>query len=55
LFPLVRADGTNNGVWFKGGQIWLQNEETGGVELPSQAASRSYAELLSASAGSSAR
>ncbi len=55
LFPLVRADGTNNGAWFKNGQIWLQNEETGGVELPSQAASRSYAELLSKSPDSPAR
>lgn len=46
LFPFVRADGTNNGAWFKHGHAWLQNEQTGGVELPSQAASRSFAELL---------
>jgi len=46
LFPFVRADGTNNGAWFQRGHVWLQNEDTGGVELPSQAASRSYAELL---------
>lgn len=46
LFPFVRADGTNNGAWFKRGYVWLQNEQTGGVELPSQAASRSFAELL---------
>lgn len=46
LFPFVRADGTNNGAWFKRGRVWLQNEDTGGVELPSQAASRSFAELL---------
>ncbi len=46
LFPFVRSDGTNNGAWFKHGHVWLQNEQTGGVELPSQAASRSFAELL---------
>jgi hypothetical protein len=27
--PLVRADGTNNGAWFKYRQLWVQNEDTG--------------------------
>ncbi len=53
LFPFVRADGTNNGAWFKHRHVWLQNEETGGIELPSQAASRSYAELLSTGSSTS--
>jgi len=26
---IVRADGTNNGVWFKFNHMWVQNEETG--------------------------
>ena len=25
---IVRADGTNNGVWFKHGSMWVQNEDT---------------------------
>lgn len=25
---IVRADGTNNGVWFNRGHMWLQNEDT---------------------------
>ena len=24
---IVRADGTNNGAWFKYGQMWVQNED----------------------------
>ena len=28
---IVRADGTNNGAWFKYGRMWVQNEETGGA------------------------
>ena len=28
LPPIVRADGTNNGVWFKYGSMWAQNENT---------------------------
>jgi len=28
---IVRADGTNNGAWFRNGWIWVQNEEIGGV------------------------
>ncbi len=30
LPPIVRADGTNNGVWFKFRHMWTQNEDTGG-------------------------
>src|SRR5688500_18433979 len=25
---IVRADGTDNGVWFKDGAMWVQNEDT---------------------------
>ena len=42
---IVRADGTNNGVWFKQNHMWVQNEETGG-KLPHQVASRHITELL---------
>jgi hypothetical protein len=28
---IVRADGTNNGVWFRHRDMWVQNEDTGGV------------------------
>lgn len=28
---IVRADGTNNGAWFRNGWMWVQNEELGGV------------------------
>ena len=43
---IVRADGTNNGAWFKYRQMWVQNEDTvvGGEK---QVESRSYiADLL---------
>lgn len=43
---IVRADGTNNGAWFKYGHMWVQNEETGGRVKPSQSVKRSYAKLL---------
>ena len=43
---IVRADGTNNGAWFKFGHMWIQNEQTGGRYKPSQAMKRSYATLL---------
>lgn len=43
---IVRADGTNNGAWFKYRHLWVHNEDTGGKHLPSQADSRSYAKLL---------
>lgn len=29
LPPIVRADGSNNGVWFSFGHMWIQNEQTG--------------------------
>ena len=49
---IVRADGTNNGAWFKYGHLWLQNEDTGRdvtiegkpVRIPSEG--RSYRSLL---------
>lgn len=44
---IVRADGTNNGAWFKWGRMWVQNEQTG-KRLPGEVDSRSYAQLLSA-------
>ncbi len=31
LPPIVRADGSNNGVWFRHRRLWVQNEDTGGV------------------------
>jgi len=43
---IVRSDGTNNGAWFKDRRMWVQNEETGGRSLPSQAESRSYSDFL---------
>ncbi len=43
---IVRADGTNNGAWFKYGHMWVQNEETGGRVKPSQSVKRSYSTLL---------
>ena len=48
---IVRADGTNNGAWFKYDHMWVQNEETGGREKPSQAVKRAYATLLSSPQG----
>ncbi len=44
--PIVRADGTNNGVWFAFGHMWMQNEQTGARITPSQSESHSYATLL---------
>jgi len=44
---IVRADGTNNGAWFKYGCMWVQNEETGG-RLPGQVDSRRFTEILQA-------
>ena len=43
---IVRADGTNNGAWFKYGHMWVQNEQTGGRVKPSQSVNRAYATLL---------
>ena len=52
---IVRADGTNNGAWFKYRRMWVQNEETG-HPLKKNAAGRDlwqtddrpYAEMLAA-------
>ncbi len=44
LPQIVRADGTDNGVWFKHGAMWVQNEDTGA--LPEKAHRIPYAELL---------
>jgi len=30
LPPFVRLDGSHNGVWFRDGYLWVQNEQTGG-------------------------
>jgi hypothetical protein len=39
---IVRADGSNNGVWFKQGHMWVQNEDTGN-NLPHHVDFRSFA------------
>lgn len=41
----VRADGTNNGAWFKDRHLWVQNEDTGG-KLPHHVDSRSFTWML---------
>jgi hypothetical protein len=45
---IVRADGSNNGVWFKYRNLWVQNEDTGGKRpaTQNQADGRSYPALL---------
>ncbi|MDZ4289980.1 MAG: PVC-type heme-binding CxxCH protein, partial [Prosthecobacter sp.] len=40
---IVRADGTDNGVWFKHGAMWVQNEDTNA--LPDQVRRIPYEEL----------
>jgi len=42
---IVRADGTNNGVWFNFGRMWVQNEFTGGV-LPHEVGYRDFQSML---------
>jgi putative membrane-bound dehydrogenase-like protein len=42
---IVRADGTNNGVWFSFNHMWVQNEDTGG-KLPHHIDSRHFTDLL---------
>ncbi len=50
--PIVRADGTNNGVWFKNRRVWEQNEDTGrdvvvgGRKMRIPTNSRSYESIL---------
>ncbi|MHC4404041.1 MAG: FG-GAP-like repeat-containing protein [Planctomycetota bacterium] len=38
---IVRADGTNNGAWFSGRHMWVQNEDTG-KKLPDHVDSRHF-------------
>ena len=45
LPPIVRSDGTNNGVWFKHRHMWAQNEDTGG-KLPGHVWGRHYRQIL---------
>lgn len=51
---IVRADGTNNGVWFRNQHVWVQNEDSGrevavgATKIPMPVDSRSYREILSA-------
>jgi peptidoglycan/xylan/chitin deacetylase (PgdA/CDA1 family) len=53
---IVRPDGTNNGVWFSRGLLWVQNEDTGrDVQLGGQKVriptdSRPYTRLLAPAA-----
>ena len=42
---IVRADGTNNGAWFKHRHMYVQNEETGG-KRPNHIESRCFTALL---------
>jgi len=42
---IVRADGTNNGAWFKYGTMWVQNEDTG-KKLPDEIDRRRFREDL---------
>jgi len=42
---IVRADGTNNGAWFKYRHMYVENEQTGG-KRPDHMESRSYTALL---------
>lgn len=44
---IVRQDGTNNGVWFQYGHLFVQNEDTG-KQLPNHIDTRAYAQLLAA-------
>ncbi|MBN1853598.1 MAG: VCBS repeat-containing protein [Pirellulales bacterium] len=59
--PIVREDGTNNGVWFKYRHIWVQNEDVGemaligGKPLKIPIESYSYAQLLQGDIHSAAR
>lgn len=43
--PIVREDGTNNGVWFQYRHLYVQNEDTGN-RLPNHIDARSYTQLL---------
>ena len=49
---IVRADGTNNGAWFKYGHMWVQNEDTV-VGRDKQVESRSFSADLVANQSAS--
>ena len=50
---IVRADGTNNGAWFRFGQMWVQNEDVASGD-EKQVESRSFiADLVGKSADES--
>ena len=42
--PIVRLDGSNNGVWFHSRHLWVQNEDTD--RLPDKVDRLSFQELL---------
>ena len=42
---IVRADGTNNGAWFKYRHMWVQNEDTGGT-LPGEVQSLYFTDVF---------
>jgi hypothetical protein len=42
---IVRADGTDNGAWFKFNHLWVQNEQTGN-RLPGHVDRRHFNDLL---------
>lgn len=42
---IVRADGTDNGVWFSQGALWVQNEETGKA-MPNEVIHLPFSEIL---------
>ena len=44
---IIRADGTNNGVWFHSRHLWVQNEDTD--RLPDRVDRLSFDEMLHAS------
>lgn len=45
---IVRSDGTNNGVWFHFGRMWIQNEFTGGA-APHEVNYRDFRDLIATS------
>lgn len=44
--PMITRGGSNNGVWFKNGAMWVQNEDT--AHLPDKVDKRTFRELLTA-------
>ncbi len=51
---IVRADGTNNGAWFKYGHMWVQNEDTV-TGREKQVESRSFSDDLASAPSSEPR